>query len=37
MPGQKFRCVHAPSSFALQFQNPQHPFAAANNDAGFVR
>jgi hypothetical protein len=37
MTSQKFRRAHPPSAFALQLQNPQRVFAAADENAGFVR
>ena len=37
MPRQKFRRLHPPAAFALQFQNPQRILAAGDDDAGFVR
>ncbi len=37
MAGQKFRCAHPPSAFALQLQNPQRILAASGNNSIFVR
>jgi hypothetical protein len=37
MTREKFRRVHSPAAFTLQFQNPQRVFATADDNAGFVR